>query len=235
VQPASGTGEPMPTLRSSQVHVWYYHLDGPPAADDDDGRCLDAGERQRADRFLRERDGRRFRAAHCAFRHLVAGYLGCAPAAVLITRECPHCGDSKHGKPAVADPSGRRIEVNATHSDALGALAVALPPVQVGVDVEWRRPDVNWAGILPDATAAEPPGDGFEQWTRLEAVAKAAGTGIVRMPRLAPAGDGDWASATFTGGAAEWQVRGLSAPPGYTAALAVSAVPAAGVEVRWRR
>jgi 4'-phosphopantetheinyl transferase len=235
VLPASGTGEPMPVLRSGQVHVWYYHLDGPLAADDDEGRCLDAGERQRADRFLRDRDGRRFRAAHCAFRHLVAGYLGCAPAAVLITRQCPHCGDPAHGKPAVADPSGRRIEVNATHSDAVGALAVALSPLQVGVDVERRRPDVNWAGILPDQADAMPPGDGFEHWTRLEAVAKAAGTGLVRMPRLAPAGDGDWAPATFPDDTIEWQVRGLSAPPGYATALAVSAVPAAGVEVRWRR
>jgi 4'-phosphopantetheinyl transferase len=225
-------GHPGP-LRPGQVHVWYYDLDDPPAADG--AGCLDAGERDRADRFHRDRDRRRFRAAHCAFRHLVAGYLGCDPAAVQITRECAHCGDPKHGKPAVAAPSGRLIEVNASHGDALGALAVALPPLRVGVDVERRRPNVNWAGILPDPADAEPPNDGFEQWTRLEAVAKAAGTGIVRMPRLSPPGPDAWAPAGFPDGGTQWQVRSLSAPDGYAAALAVSAVPPAGVALRWHR
>jgi 4'-phosphopantetheinyl transferase len=236
------------TLRPGQVHVWYYDLDDPPPADA--AGCLDAGERARADRFYRDRDGRRFRAAHCAFRHLAAGYLDCDPAAVLITRACAHCGDPKHGKPTVSGPTGRPIEINASHSDALGALAVALPPLRVGVDVERRRPDVNWAGILPDPADAEPPDDGseqwgseqwgseqwgFEQWTRLEAAAKAAGTGLVRMPRLAPPGPDGWATAAFPDGGPQWPVRSLAAPEGYAAALAVSVVPAAGVELRWHR
>jgi 4'-phosphopantetheinyl transferase len=234
--------------------VWYYDLDDPPPADG--GSCLDPAERERAARFYRERDGLRFRAAHCAFRHLVAGYLGCDPAAVTITRECAHCGDPRHGKPMVAG----LIEVNASHSDALGALAVALPPLRLGMDVERHRPNVNWAGILPDPAAAEPPNDGFEQWTRLEAVAKAAGTGIVRMPRLSAPGPDGWAPAAFPtnpdgpagpdspagpagshgparlpAGGPDWRVRSLAPPEGYAAALAVSSVPAAGVAVHWYR
>jgi 4'-phosphopantetheinyl transferase len=235
VQPASETGGPVPALQPGQVHIWYYDLDEPPTTDADDAGCLDAGEHERADRFYRDRDGRRFRAAHCAVRHLVAGYLDCAPAEVMITRDCPHCGDPKHGKPAMVAPSGRRVEVNASHSEALGALAVALPGLRLGMDVEFRRPNVNWAGILPDPAAAAPPGDGFAQWTKLEAVAKAAGTGIVRMPRLTTPAEGDWAPATLADDEAEWQVRSLWAPEGYAAALAVSALPAAGLQLRWRR
>jgi 4'-phosphopantetheinyl transferase len=220
----------VPELLPGQVHVWFYDLDAP--AGGDGGGCLDAAEQAKAERLYRERDRQRYRAAHCAFRHLVGGYLGCAPAEVVISRECAHCGDGKHGKPAVAGPSGRLIEVNASHSDALGALAVALPPLRLGVDVECRRPGVDWAGILP--AADPPPADGFAEWTRLEAAGKAAGTGITRMPRLAPAAGGGWVPAVFPDRRGEWQVRSLAAPDGYAAALAASAVPA-GVEIRWHR
>ena len=224
----SPVGVPVAALAPGEVHVWYVDLDGVPPVDG--AGCLDASERDRADRFYRERDRRRFRASHCAFRHLVAGYLGCAPGAVRISRQCAHCGDPEHGKPAVTGPAGvRPAEVSASHGDALGAVAVARPPLEVGVDVERRRPGVDWAGILPDPAPGEPPGDPFDRWTRLEAVAKAAGTGIVTMPRLTgPAADG-WGPAEVPGTGRGWQVRSLAAPDGYAAALAVSRIPAAGV------
>jgi len=234
VQPASEVLGPVPTLRPGAVHVWYYDLDGPWPADADAAGCLDPGEQARADRLMRDQDRSRFRAAHCAVRHLVAGYLDCAPADLLITRDCAHCGDPKHGKPGMATPDGARVEVNASHSDALGALAVALPGRLLGLDVEFRRPNVNWAGILPAPLRAEPAADGFAQWTKLEAVAKAAGTGIVKMPTLADPDEPGWAPATLADGDAPWQVRSLWAPDGYAAALAADAVPA-DVQLRWHR
>ncbi|MEN3360422.1 MAG: 4-phosphopantetheinyl transferase [Mycobacteriales bacterium] len=237
MQPAIEPG-PAPALRPGQVHVWYYDLDGPWPAGADAAGCLDGGERARADRFMRDRDRVRFRAAHCAVRHLVAGYLGCAPAELVITRDCPHCGDPKHGKPGMAAPDGTRVEVNASHSDALGGLAVALPGLELGLDVEFHRPNVDWAGILPEPLRAEPPGDGFGQWTKLEAVAKAAGTGIVKMPRLTDPHHPDWAPALLAGdgerGPSSWQVRALRAPDGYSAALAANDIPT-DVQLRWHR
>lgn len=234
MQPAIEAIGPVPALRPGDVHVWFYDLDGPYPAGADAAGCLDPGERAKADRLMRERDRLRYRAAHCAVRHLAAGYLGCAPAEVLITRECAHCGDPAHGKPAWAAPSGQRIEANASHSDALGALAVTLPGRRLGMDVEFRRTNVNWAGILPDPATAVPPGDGFAEWTKLEAVAKAAGTGIVKMPTLSPPEATGWAPATLAATEPEWRVRNLWAPDGYAAALAVSDLPI-DLQLRWHR
>jgi 4'-phosphopantetheinyl transferase len=253
-------------LRPGEVHVWYVDLDGDPPAGSDAAACLDAAERARADRFVREVDRRRFRASHCAFRHLLAGYLGCPAAAVGYSRRCDHCGHPEHGKPVATDPAGGRpVDVSFSHSDGLGALAVARLPLGVGVDVERRRPNVDWAGILaavhdtPAGPPADPqpdpatdpathpatdpaPVDGFERWTRLEAVGKAAGTGIVRTPRLGEPDAAGWAPAELPPGKARddhpaspascWWVRRLDPPEGYAAALAASEVPTAGVLVR---
>jgi 4'-phosphopantetheinyl transferase len=229
VLPASDSAGPLPALRPGDVHVWLYELDGPYPESSDAGECLDAAERAKSERLVRERDRLRYRASHCAVRHLAASYLDCAPADVRITRDCAHCGHPSHGKPAWAAPDGRRIEANASHSDALGALAVTpYDGLRLGLDVEFRRPNVNWKGILH---AAEPPEDGFAEWTKLEAVAKAAGTGIVKMPKLAaPAADG-WAVGTLD---TDWFVRNLWAPAGFAAALAVSSLPVE-IQLRWRR
>jgi len=225
---------PADTLHPGQVRAWYVDLARWPTADA--GRCLDAAERGRAERFRRDQHRRQFLASHCAFRHLVAGYLGCAAAEVRIARLCAHCGDPGHGKPAVAGPvGGRRLEVNASHAGELGLVAVAWAPLVVGVDVERLRPGVDWRGVLRQLDAEPPPGsdaDGFGRWTRIEAVTKAAGLGLAARPSIQPAGGGDgWRAARIPGSSPTWQVRTLPAPDGYAAALAVDRVPPAGVEV----
>jgi 4'-phosphopantetheinyl transferase len=208
-------------LPPGTVHVWYVDLDGPPPTGTDAAACLDPAERDRAARLIRDLDRRRYIASHCAARHLLAGYLGCAPVEIRVSRTCVHCGDPKHGKPVLTDPSGiLAVETNISHSAALAAVAVALPPLAVGVDVEHRRDGVDWAGILPGPTT-----DGFTAWTRIEAVAKAAGTGIVSMPTVSDPGPDGWATAMLPDVPATWQVRALDAPDGYAAALAARSVP----------
>jgi 4'-phosphopantetheinyl transferase len=228
------------TLRADQVHAWYVDLTRAPTADD--ARCLDAGERERAARFRHDRHRTQYLASHCAFRHLVAGYLGCQPDEVQIARTCAHCGDAAHGKPAVAGPGGdRRLEVNASHADGMGLVAVAWAPLVVGVDIERLRPGVDWAGVLRQV-AADPAPDGdrtphsdieaFRHWTRVEAVTKAAGLGLAARPALDQTGAAEgWRPARIPGSAPTWQVRTLPAPEEYAAALAADRVPAAGVEL----
>jgi 4'-phosphopantetheinyl transferase len=215
------------------VHVWYVDLDGDPPAGTDAGACLDAAERDRAGRLLRDTDRARYVASHCATRHLLAPYLDCAPAEIRVSRACVHCGDPKHGKPVLTPPSGELVvEINISHSGSLAAVAVARPPLRVGVDVELRRPNVDWAHILPGGPPAT-DADGFTAWTRIEAVTKAAGTGIISMPTIA-AGAGEWAQATLPKDGGSWQVRSLEPPAGYAAALAASERPGE-VSVRWFR
>jgi len=230
------------SLRPDQVHVWYVDLARPPA---DGARCLDQAERDRAERFRHDQHRQEYLASHCAFRHLVGGYLGCAPAEVRIDRECAHCGHPAHGKPAVTGPDGeRRLEVNASHAGGMGVVAVAWAPLVVGVDVERLRPGVDWPGVLRQVEADPAPAsdmEAFQQWTRVEAVTKAAGLGLAARPELPPAGrpvaaaagggGGGWRAARVPGSAPLWRVRTLPAPDGYAAALAADRVPAAGVRV----
>jgi 4'-phosphopantetheinyl transferase len=220
-------------LRPDQVHVWWVDLTRPPV---DDGRCLDAAELVRARRFRQERHRQQYVASHCAFRHLAGHYLGCTAAEVRITRQCTHCGDPAHGKPAVAGPGGDgRVEVNASHADGLGAVALAWAPLVVGVDVERLRPGVDWSGILRQVESDPAPVDdqeAFDRWTRFEAVTKAAGLGLATRPSLRPGGAAaGWQAALVPGTAPTWQVRSLPAPEGYAAALAADRVPAAGVQM----
>jgi 4'-phosphopantetheinyl transferase len=223
-------------LAAGAVHVWYVDLDGDPPAGTDAGACLDPAERDRAARLVRASDQARYVASHCATRHLLAPYLGCSAGAIRVSRLCVHCGDPKHGKPVLTPPSGELVvETNLSHSGGLAAVAVAAPPLRVGVDVELRRPDVDWAHILPGGL----PGtgaDGFTAWTRIEAVTKAAGTGIISLPAVPgePAAPGGWTEVTLPKDGGSWQVRSLEPPAGYAAALAASAVPAQ-VSVRWFR
>jgi len=222
------------TLREDQVHVWYVDLTRGPGPDG--AGCLDATERERAARFRQDRHREQYVASHCAFRHLVAGYLGCSPADVRIARDCAHCGDPAHGKPTVLGPAGgRRLEVNASHADGMGAVAVAWAPLVVGVDIERLRPGVDWTGVLRQVVADPSPSSdlaAFQEWTRVEAVTKAAGLGLAARPALEPDGAAEgWRAARMPGSAPTWQVRAMPAPEGYAAALAADRVPAAGVEI----
>jgi 4'-phosphopantetheinyl transferase len=223
-------------LHPGEIHVWYVGLGH---ALVDAGSCLDADEVRRADRFHRERDRRNFRAAHCAFRHIIAAYLDCAPGAVRFCRRCARCGHPAHGKPLVVSGRGRSLEVSLSHSDELAAVAACLPPLVVGVDLERVRAGMDWASILPGASVASGADelDGFRSWTRLEAVVKAAGIGLLDLPRLADGpGDGGidgWSTARVPGSARTWSVRSLAAPEGFSAALAASEPPAQGVRAGW--
>lgn len=74
-----------------------------------------------------------------------------------ITRLCPHCAATGHGRPRAADG----VPLSLAYAD--GVVLIARSPLPVGVDVE--------AG---DARLRE--------WTRVEAILKAHGTGLRRDP-----------------------------------------------------
>lgn len=229
------TSAPPPELRTGVVHLWYLELDELELPDG--GDCLDADERQRARRLQRPVDRRRYRAAHCALRHVLAGYTGQSPGALRFHRFCPRCGPSVHGKPIWAVDSDRvALDVSLSHSEQVAVIAVCRPPLAVGVDVEQVRTGVNWSAVLSDGGTGPQLSDrdGTQAWTRLEAVGKAAGTGVVDLPRVGePRADG-WADARVPGVPGVWFVRAVEAPDGYAAALAVNDLPSGGTRtLRW--
>src|SRR5262249_16331888 len=84
---------------------------------------LDASERERAARFAREREGRRWAAGRAALRALLGERLGLAPQEVEFAY-------GPRGKPATAG-----VRFNLSHAGGL-ALVALCGEREVGVDVE---------------------------------------------------------------------------------------------------
>lgn len=148
---------------------------------------LSEAERQRAARFRRPRDRRRYIVAHARLRQLLAERLGIRAGQVAL-------GSGAWGKPEL---QGRQAasgwHFNLSYSDGPGgglALCALSRRGPIGVDVEWVRPLAD-ADILARQFFSPreyglyrrlPPGDRllgfFHGWTRKEAFVKALGTGL---------------------------------------------------------
>lgn len=193
----------------------------------------------------------RYAVAHGALRVLLGRYLGVAPRLCRYAVG-PHgkpmlaglCRDAAGGSTAGsgANPGsglcpGPALHFNMAHSSTQALIAVARG-AEVGVDIEVRRDMDDMAGVarsilsradldswlaLPEA---QRPAAFYAIWTRKEAVAKAAGTGLyMGFPGLSvefrpgrPAAvrriDADF------GKPGEWLLAELDCAPGYSAALA---------------
>jgi 4'-phosphopantetheinyl transferase len=79
-----------------------------------------------------------------------------------LTRMCPHCGGSDHGRPRIGD---RHLSL----AYAPGLITVAVADVPIGVDAELDGPA---PAPFPDRAS----------WTAAEAVLKLTGEGVRREP-----------------------------------------------------
>ncbi len=158
--------------------------------------CLSAPERERAARFVFERDRRRYRTAHASMRMLIGKQTGEHPAAIAFR-------EGAFGKPALSGAA--RWAFNLSHSDDIALLAMhpataggALP--EIGVDVEVLRPmrassdlaRMNFTSSeCLELEAADIDGRDLaflRGWTRKEAVLKAIGSGLSIAPHTFEAG-----------------------------------------------
>jgi 4'-phosphopantetheinyl transferase len=153
------------------LRLWWVDLDAAPFDD-----VVSDAEQQRAARFVRPHDGRRYLAAHAALRHL------------LGTREDWVAG--ANGKPALASPPPH-FNLSRRGSVALIGLSNTH---EIGVDVEPLQPmaDANELAQLHftprerDAVVRE-SGAARDRaflrcWTRKEACMKATGLGLLLAP-----------------------------------------------------
>ena len=126
-------------LDPDDIHVWWCDLRmSRPASVELAGRVLSPDERERAARFVRAADRRRFILAPGMLRHVLAAYAGRRPDAIAFEY-------LPHGKPRIAGPP-RALEFNLSHSNDIVVCACANGR-EVGVDVEWLRPITNLAGV----------------------------------------------------------------------------------------
>ncbi|MHC3388100.1 4'-phosphopantetheinyl transferase family protein [Streptomyces lavendulocolor] len=219
-------------LGSREIHVWSVALRHVPveaAAD-----VLDPREHARAAR-IRHRTGRwRYLTAHLALRTLLAGYLGVAPERPRFARRCPEpevCGDCGAGRPVLLPGPWPHLEFSLSHSGTAALVGLCRAPVAVGVDVERIRPAFDWSR-LPDVG---PLGRlaGFRTWTAIEAVGKAAGTGLRDPVTVGPPGAGGVRRARRPGDGSDWYVHEAGCPDGYAGSVATRMPDAAVRSFRW--
>lgn len=147
--------------------------------------ALPADEAARIARFLQPQDRAEREAAHGLLRHLLAPFLGCAPAAIVLARDA-------FGRPFLAESTG--LDLNLSHGS--GWVAVGLVPGgRIGVDVEGATRPVDWDALAPHfmhpaelaAYRALAPGmrpnRALEIWAVKEACLKAGGQGLSDPPQ----------------------------------------------------
>ncbi len=148
-------------------------------------RKLSADERARAAKFYFDKDREHFIVARGLLRTILGRYLDREPEN-LSFRYGPQ------GKPALAEISdGHAIRFNLSHSHGFALYAIARGR-EVGIDIEWIRPDLAIAEIAERFFSASEaallrslPAEArleafFRCWTRKEAYIKARGEGLSR-------------------------------------------------------
>ncbi|MFB4299314.1 4'-phosphopantetheinyl transferase family protein [Actinomadura sp. NTSP31] len=214
----------MPVLECA-VH-WAVPSDEPHMRD-----LLDAGERDRYARFLRDEDKARFVTGRFLARTVLSEATGLPPGGIRFTTDCPHCGAS-HGKPRLP---GHTLDFSLSHSADRVVLVLTDGP-EVGVDVEQESDrDVDRLGEMVlsaperDVLAALPADRrkrGFHAyWCRKEALLKATGHGLAApMTAIHVSGPDEPAEVlAWDDDKAVSPVRlaDLTPGPGYAASLAV--------------
>jgi 4'-phosphopantetheinyl transferase len=219
-----------PPLTVDEVHVWRAGLLCADAALAEFESILTNQELARADRFVNPRDRRRFAVARGCLRRLLGEYSGTPPAKVALSA-------TELGKPYLADPAAD-LRFNVAHSDELALFAFSRAR-EIGVDIEWERPEVNWQELARRYVAPEEYGAliaddctfdrraaFFRCWARKEAYVKALGLGL-QVPldgfavTIGPEAPAILHTAHDPGQRNCWALRDLPAIPGFAAALVV--------------
>ena len=170
-----------PQIETHQVHIWRGVM---PVKFDPRMTCsLSAEEKQRAARFLRQKDRQRYYFSHSMLRTVLAYYLSIDPQHIVFKY-------NPFGKPslwqAVAEPE---ICFNMAHSEDMVAVAVTCLEA-VGVDIEFIRELQDARQIVTGNFSPEEqryligsPDQEFKDrfftcWTLKEAFIKAIGMGL---------------------------------------------------------
>jgi len=214
-------------LAANEIHIWRANLDLAPNSVARLSAFLSGAEISRAARFFRPSDRQRFVVARGVLRELLGGYVHKPPATLVIDT-------GVRGKPALHDGAGTSaLRFNLSHSHGLALYAFVLHR-ELGVDVEWIRPEVAREALeeryfsseellelrtLPQESHSEAF---FLCWTRKEAYIKARGEGL-SIPldtfsvSLTPGQPACLSSDDYE----RWSIHSISPQPGFAGALVV--------------
>ena len=171
-----------------QAELWCLELLHWPSNQEIAG--VSAAEKEKAARFVFERDRRRYMAAHVGLRQVLARYCSTRP-------ENLDFDQGEFGKPALHPSMG--CSFNLSHSEDLAVVLIAKQG-EVGVDIEMLRsmPDAqalaerNFSRAECNTLRAVAPAARDQAfltgWTRKEACLKAIGSGLSIAPDTFTAG-----------------------------------------------
>lgn len=222
------------------LRIWLIPLERPEHETTALGELLSETERQRAARFVFERDRRRYNVAHAALRQILSAITSQPPAAIVFEQ-------TERGKPSLAG-AHPAVQFNLAHSGKLAAVAVAAAGAgshEIGVDIEQIRPlddllslaEKNFSKTELAALLALPPEARpqafFECWTRKEAFIKALGDGLYYPLDTFDVSLGEPARIERIQGqpASDWTLHAFTPAPGYTGAVAVHATAISEISI----
>jgi 4'-phosphopantetheinyl transferase len=176
---------------------------------------LDANERTKAERFVRDVDRNRYVGAHAGMRRILAAETGSRPTDL-------HFAVAAEGKPFLV---GSALRFNLSHTGDHAVLAVSAG-ADVGIDIETTAPNADHIAhlVLSDRELAayrrlapsERETAFLRVWTRKEALLKAIGCGLLRDPRSVTVGVGELAadgSAAVELDGTIWHLRDFAIAP----------------------
>lgn len=199
-------------MRVGSVKVAWAHGTPPVAAASLDVALSDA-DRERAAGFGAARLGE-FVAGRALVRGLVRELFPQAERWQVLSRSCIRCG-ARHGPVEVSG-----VPVVASISYAAGLVVAAVAPTsrleRLGVDVELDAVDATREQDLRRLLGAstEPM---LRRWTRIEAVLKADGRGLLVDPGVVRLQRGN---GHISGERIRYQLADVAGPPGYLISLA---------------
>lgn len=217
-------------MRSAEPHLRCINLDALARTRRGCADVLSSYERERASRFVFDRDRDRFMARRVVLRSLLAERMHCAPADITIEA-------GPNGKPELRCTGNDDIQFNCSHSSGLALFALA-HRTRIGVDMERVRPVSHLAEIgrhhftrrewsVIDAARSQRPALFFAAWTLKEAYLKATGEGLSRAPEtieleFGPDGTPRLGAVDGECGlSAQWWSRVLSPAAGFVGAVVV--------------
>jgi 4'-phosphopantetheinyl transferase len=223
----------------TSLDLWYVDLDVTADALHCFRQVLSCDELARAERFHSDLHRARYIVGRATLRRVLAGRLGCSPAAIRLSY-------GRNGKPMLEGGRGH-VEFNLAHSGGDAVIALA-DGAAVGVDIELYRPisDVESLARLVfsdverrELKLAPDPASAFlNGWTRKEAYVKALGMGLTAPLKEITVSLSDRAALFSTGlqdqSVTNWRL--LNVPhPRAVVALAVGSTAPRRCEVCKRR
>jgi len=232
-------------LGADDVHVWIASLGQPADMIANLSPLLSRDECQRAERFRRPTDRRRFIAGRGILRKIISAYLALAPDEVRFVY-------NEYGKPFISGDQNRgALSFNLSHSNGVALYAVARKR-HVGVDVEYMREDFAMLEVAErffsknefEALKTVPINQRakafFNCWSRKESYIKAIGMGVsYPLDRFAVSLAPDAAPELLEVNAdateaTSWKMYELDVAEGYAAALIVENPPGQNADVSLR-